>query len=112
MTIEEILKLGSMGYTKDDIESMTSDPEETETEVEITEPEHKSEPEPESVKQKEEAGAGDLLQTLLNKFDELNKNIQKANIINSNNPEQSNKTPEDILAEVIAPPVKKGGKTK
>lgn len=110
MTIDEILKLGAMGYTKDDIEAMSAgaapDPE---PEQNKTEPEQKPEPE-----QKSEPAADptkDLLQFMAGEFEKLNRSIQNANILGSHINQPKEKTAEDVLAELIAPP-KKGGKTK
>ena len=91
MTIEEILKLGEMGYTKDEIEAMGTEKQE--------EPEQKKEPEQ------------DILKFIAGEFEKLNKSIQLANINNSNINQPKEKTAEEVLADLIAPPLK-GGKTK
>lgn len=105
MTIEEILKLGAMGFTKEDIEKMDA-PQEPEKDPEpeqaAPEPEKKEEPakaEPEQ----------DILKFIAGEFEKLNKSIQLANINNSNIDQPNAKTAEDVLAELLAPP-KKGGK--
>ena len=95
MTIEEILKLGAMGYTKEDIEAMDK------TEPEKAEPE-KAEPAEDPTK--------DLLKFMAGEFEKLQKSIQDANILGSNIEQHKEKTAEDVLAELIAPPRKKGGK--
>ena len=109
MTIDEILKLGAMGYTKEDIEAMSAEqkPEPEKKESEQKEPE-KKEPE-----QKTEPAADptkDLLKFMAGEFEKLNKSIQDANILGSNIDKTKEKTAEDVLAELIAPPKKKGGK--
>ena len=110
MTIDEILKLGAMGYTKEDIEAMSAEqkPEPEKKESEQKEPE-KKEPE-----QKTEPAADptkDLLKFMAGEFEKLNKSIQDANILGSNIDTPKEKTAEDVLAELIAPPKKsKGGK--
>ena len=43
-------------------------------------------------------------------FEKLNKSIQDANILGSDIKTPKEKTAEDVLAELIAPPKKKGGK--
>lgn len=108
MTIDEILKLGAMGYTKEDIEAMnagsaepepekTQEPEQTKQEP-AQEPEQKTDP------------TKDLLQFMAGEFEKLNRSIQSANILGSNIKQPKEKTAEDVLAELIAPPQKKGGK--
>ena len=108
MTIEEILKLGAMGYTKEDIEAMNAgsmpDPEPEKAH----EPEQaKSEPEQEPQKADP---TKDLLQFMAGEFEKLNRSIQSVNILGSNINQPKEKTAEDVLAELIAPPQKKGGK--
>lgn len=107
MTIEEILKLGEMGYTKDEIEAMG-----TEKAAEPA-PEPEKQPEPEPVKEPEPAKAPeqDILKFIAGEFEKLNKSIQLANINNSNINQPKEKTAEEVLADLIAPPLK-GGKTK
>ena len=110
MTIDEILKLGAMGYTKEDIEAMNAG---------SAEPEPEKAPEPEQTKQEPEQEpeqktdpTKDLLQFMAGEFEKLNRSIQNANILGSNINQPEEKTAEDVLAELIAPPQKKGGKTK
>ena len=105
MTIEEILKLGAMGYTKEDIEAMNSGAVEPEKAPEPEQP--KQEPEPE---QQKADPTKDLLQFMAGEFEKLNRSIQSANILGSNINQPKEKTAEDVLAELIAPPQKKGGK--
>lgn len=107
MTIEEILKLGEMGYTKDEIEAMGT--EKTAEPESASEPEKQKEPvkEPEPVKDPEQ----DILKFIAREFEKLNKSIQLANINNSNIHQPKEKTAEEVLADLIAPPLK-GGKTK
>ena len=107
MSIEEILKLGAMGYTKEDIEAMNSG---------VAEPEQEKAPEPEQPKQEPEPEqqkadpSKDLLQFMAGEFEKLNGSIQSANILGSNINQPKEKTAEDVFAELIAPPQKKGGK--
>ena len=108
MTIDEILKLGAMGYTKEDIEAMNAG---------SAEPEPEKAPEPEQTKQEPEQEpeqktdpTKDLLQFMAGEFEKLNRSIQSANILGANINQPKEKTAEDVLAELIAPPQKKGGK--
>lgn len=109
MTVDEILKLGAMGYTKDDIEAMSADqkPESEKKEPEKKEPEKK---EPEQKPEPEQDPTKDLLKFMAGEFEKLNKSIQDANILGSNIEIPKEKTAEDVLAELIAPPKHKGGK--
>lgn len=110
MTVEEILKLGAMGYTKEDIEAMDkTEPEKAEpekAEPEKAEPEKK---EPEKAEPAEDP-TKDLLKFMAGEFEKLQKTIQDANILGSDIEQHKEKTAEDVLAELIAPPKKKGGK--
>lgn len=108
MTIDEILKLGAKGYTKEDIEAMNAGSEEPEPEKAQESEQTKQEPvqEPE---QKTDP-TKDLLQFMAGEFEKLNRSIQSANILGSNINQPKEKTAEDVLAELIAPPQKKGGK--
>ena len=105
MTIEEILKLGAMGYTKEDIEAM----DKTEPEKEEPEKEEPEKKEPEKAEPAEDP-TKDLLKFMAGEFEKLQKSIQDANILGSNIEQHKEKTAEDVLTELIAPPKKKGGK--
>ena len=108
MTIDEILTLGKMGYTKEEIEALNKpakEPEPTKEPEPAKEPELVSEPEP-----KKEPAADptkDLLKFMAGEFDKLNKSIQNSNILGSNINQPKAKTAEEVLAELIAPPTKK-----
>lgn len=108
MTVEEILKLGAMGYTKEDIEAMSADPEAAKDTEPAKDPEPTKDPEP--AKEPAEDPTKDLLKFMAGEFEKLNKSIQDANILGSNINIPKEKTAEDVLAELIAPPKKKGGK--
>ena len=110
MTIEEILKLGAMGYTKDDIEAMDkTEPEKEEPEKKEPEKEEPEKKEPEKEEPAEDP-TKDLLKFMAGEFEKLQKSIQDANILGSDIEQHKEKTAEDVLAELIAPPKKKGGK--
>ena len=108
MTIDEILKLGAMGYTKEDIEAMNAGSEKPEPEK-APEPEQ-TKPEPEKAPEQKTDPTKDMLQFMAGEFEKLNRSIQSANILGSNINQPKEKTAEDVLAELIAPPQKKGGK--
>ena len=101
MTIQEILDLGKMGYTKDDIEKM----DDKKQEPEKKEPEKKD---PEPVKQKDL----DNIAQLTDSINSLIASIQTANILKTNNHSGEDESAEEILGSIIMPPLKKGEKTK
>lgn len=109
MTVEDILKLGAMGYTKDEIEAMNA-PEKAEQEP-AAEPEKEPEKAPEKTKEPEQRQdpTQDMLKFIAGEFEKLNKSIQSANIIGSDIKQPIQKTAEEVLADIVAPP-KKGGK--
>lgn len=114
MTVDEILKLGAMGYTKDDIEAMSADqkqePEKKEPEQKEPEKKEPEKKEPEEKTEPAQDPTKDLLKFMAGEFEKLNKSIQDANILGSNIERTKEKTAEDVLAELIAPPKHKGGK--
>lgn len=116
MTIQEILNLGKMGYTKEDIEKLGDEKQEPEKkEPEKQEPE-KKEPEkqesekkdPEPVKQKDLDNIAQLTESI----NSLIASIQTANILKTNNHSGEDESAEEILGSIIMPPLKKGEKTK
>ena len=117
MTIQEILDLGKMGYTKDDIEKMSgSEKEEPEkAEPEKAEPEkkepEKAEPEKKEPEKADVSNAAGIDQ-LTESINALIKSIQAGNIIKSNNHSGEDESAEEILGSIIMPPLKKGEKTK
>lgn len=121
MTIQEILDLGKMGYTKEDIEKMSEDKQEPQKqEPEKKEPE-KKEPEKKEPEKKEpekkEPEKGDVsnaagIDQLTESINALIKSIQAGNIIKSNNHSGEDESAEEILGSIIMPPLKKGEKTK
>ena len=104
MNLEQILKLGEMGFTKEEILKMAMG---TTEKVPEQEPEKEPEQEPEPQMQNESLSTG--INALLQDMHETLKGIQNANIQNSRMPEVETKKPEDILAEVIYPTYKKEG---
>ena len=117
MTIEEILTLGKMGYTKEDIEAMNqpaADPEPAKEPEPAKDPEPAKEPEPAKDLEpaKEPDPTKDLLKFMAGEFEKLNKSIQNSNILGSDINQPKQKTAEDVLAELIAPPNTQGGKIK
>ena len=115
MTIEEILKLGEMGYTKEDIEKMSAPEQKTEPKKPDPAMEQKQEPEKEpdpATEQKQEPEKkpdpateqkpDDYYSKISSQMEKLLTAIQKANIENDNQPKPI--TAEEALAAIINPP--------
>lgn len=108
MTVDQIIKLHEAGFDNDFIESLMEKGTASESLPEMTEqPEPEKAPEPEQDPAAEPSK--DMLKFIAGEFEKLNRNIQNANIINSNINQPKEKTAEDILAEIVAPP-RKGGR--
>ena len=88
MQYTEIIKLLDAGYTRDEILAM------------------KDEPKPEEPKP-EENGMSELVKEMRDAFSEMRKEFTAFNIMSSRQPEE--KTPEDIIANIINPTRKKKG---
>ena len=88
MQYTEIIKLLDAGYTREEILAM------------------KDEPKPEEPKP-EENGMSDLVKEMRDAFSEMRKEFTAMNIMSSRQPEE--KTPDDIIANIINPTRKKKG---
>lgn len=107
MTIEQILELGKMGYTKEDIEAMDKAPQDPKQEDPKKEEPKKDEPKQEDPKKEEpKKEEPDKLGKVFEAIAELTKAIQANNITKSQNPQNEVKSAEVLLAEVIRPPRK------
>ena len=93
MQYTEIIKLLDAGYSREEIMAMKDEPT----------PE---EPKPEEPKP-EETGMSDLVKEMRDAFSEMRKEFTAFNIMSSRQPEE--KTPEDIIANIINPTRKKKG---
>ena len=112
MKSNDVLTLLKAGYTKEEIQAMDQ-------EQAPVRPEDVSDPDvdpvennaPEDVKSNKEMTPEDMYSQMLQKMqDMLNDglaNIQKANIAAAEMPEVHEQTPEDLIAKIIAPEVKK-----
>ena len=102
MQIEQILKLGEMGYTKAEIEAMekgeTSKPTEEHKE-ESNPPKQEEKPKEE---QKQEQTPIDELKNFIAEATKTLQNMQNQNINNSQQPPKEDVN--SILASIIAPP--------
>ena len=97
MQYTEIIKLLDAGYTRDEILAMKDEP--------TPEPTPESTPEP--TPEPEETGMSDLVKEMRDAFSEMRKEFTAFNIMSSRQPEE--KTPEDIIANIINPTRKKKG---
>lgn len=98
MQYTEIIKLLDAGYSRDEILAMKDEPEPKEPKPEEPTPE---EPTP------EENGMSELVKEMRDAFSEMRKEFTAFNIMSSRQPEE--KTPEDIIANIINPTRKKKG---
>ena len=98
MQYTEIIKLLDAGYTREEILAMKDEPTPEEPKPEEPKPE---EPKP------EENGMSDLVKEMRDAFSEMRKEFTAFNIMSSRQPEE--KTPEDIIANIINPTRKKKG---
>ena len=112
MKSNDVLTLLKAGYTKEEIQAMDQ-------EQAPVRPEDVSDPDddpvennaPEDVKSNKEMTPEDMYTTMLQKMQDMLSdglaNIQKANIAAAEMPEVHEQTPEDLIAKIIAPDVKK-----
>ena len=97
MQYTEIIKLLDAGYSRDEILAMKDEPT----------PDPTPEPTPEPILKPEENGMADLVKEMRDAFSEMRKEFTAMNIMSSRQPEE--KTPEDIIANIINPTRKKKG---
>ena len=97
MQYTEIIKLLDAGYTREEIIAMKDEPS----------PEPTPEPTPEQTPEPEPNGMSDLVKEMRDAFSEMRKEFTALNIMSSRQPEE--KTPEDIIANIINPTRKKKG---
>ena len=105
MKYDEIIKLLDAGYTRDEIMAMKDD------ETKTPDPDEKTGDSSGETKAPEETGMSDLVKEMRDAFAEMKKEFTAFNIMASRQPEE--KTPEDIIANIINPSrkeTKKGDK--
>lgn len=100
MKITELIKLHSLGYTKDEIKQLIEDEKQPATVVaEVVEPAAPAAPEPDQAAQAEPAEPASNNADILNAINNLTKAIQASNLLNDRQvPEQ---TTEDILNDIL-----------
>lgn len=103
MTYKEILKLLEAGYTRDEINALH------EEEINNPEPEQPAQPEPEQKPEQPGLDAQSAIAALLGKMDQKLTELQAANILAMQQPggQEKEKTPEDILGELMRPEPRK-----
>lgn len=113
MKSNDVLTLLKAGYTKEEIQAMDQEQAPVRPEV-VSDPDDdpvENITAPEDVKNNKEMTPEDMYSQMLQKMqDMLNDglaNIQKANIAAAEMPDAHEQTPEDIIAKIIAPEVKK-----
>lgn len=106
MTIEQILELGKMGYSKEDIEALDKAPQDPKQEDPKKDEPKQEEPKKEESKKEDPKQEPDKLDEVYKAIAELTKAIQVSNINKSQNPTKEVKSAEVMLAEVIRPPRK------
>ena len=108
MQYTEIIKLLDAGYTREEILAMKDEPKPEEPKPKEPKPKEPKpeEPKPEEPKP-EENGMLDLVKEMRDAFSEMRKEFTALNIMSSRQPEE--KTPEDIIANIINPTRKKKG---
>ena len=100
MKYEEIIKLLDAGYSREDIMAMN------ENEAETSETESPDAPETVET-ETPETGISELIKEMRDAFAEMKKEFTAFNIMSSRQPEE--KTPEDIIANIINPTRTKKG---
>lgn len=100
MKYDEIIKLLDAGYSREEIMSMNEEP----TPEPAPEPAPEPTPEPSGSNENE---MSDLVKEMRDAFSEMKKEFIAFNIMSSRQPEE--KTPEDIIANIINPTRKKKG---
>ena len=105
MKYEEIIKLLDAGYSREEIMAMKEEPKPKEPKSKEPKPE---EPKPEEPNgSNDNSGMSDLVKEMRDAFSEMRKEFTAMNIMASRQPEE--KTPEDIIANIINPTRKKKG---
>lgn len=94
MNYTEIIRLLDAGYSREEILSMNDKPEETETKPEEVETK------PEEAKNNE---MSELVKEMRDMFADMKKEFTAFNIMSSHMPTDSERTSEDIIANIINP---------
>ena len=103
MQYTEIIKLLDAGYSREEILAMKDEPKTEETN---NNSENNQDPD-EKMNNNSDLGMSDLVKEMRDAFSEMRKEFTAFNIMSSRQPEE--KTPEDIIANIINPTRKKKG---
>lgn len=111
MELKDLIELGKMGFTKDDIVNFLnngngiseSEPQKSGTEETIEETTESTETKPTESKENDFQSFAVGINALYEEMNKTLKDIQKANINNSNQPEIQKRNPEDIIGKIITP---------
>ena len=103
MQYTEIIKLLDAGYSREEILAMIDEPKTEETN---NNSENNQDPD-EKMNNNSDLGMSDLVKEMRDAFSEMRKEFTAFNIMSSRQPEE--KTPEDIIANIINPTRKKKG---
>ena len=95
MNYNEIIKLLDAGYSREEILAMSEEPKPEEPKPE--------EPKPENNEMTE------MLKEMRDMFGEMKKEFTAMNILNSQRPPETERTSEEIIANIISPKQKKKG---
>ena len=101
MQYTEIIKLLDAGYTREEILAMKDEPENVNNNAE-----NETDPD-ENMNNNSDSGMSELVKEMRDAFSEMRKEFTAFNIMSSRQPEE--KTPEDIIANIINPTRKKKG---
>ena len=108
MKYDEIIKLLNAGYSREEIMAMKDEPEEKKSEEKKSEEKKSEEKKSEETSgTNENSGMSDLVKEMRDAFSEMRKEFTAMNIMASRQPEE--KTPDDIIANIINPTRKKKG---
>ena len=103
MTIDQILKLAELGYTKDEIQALSAP--EASAPAQPSDPE--PEPEPAPAENPELLKLTEAMKGYMESMQQTLKDIQSANIRNSSMPMQDPDTVDTALAAIIQPSKKR-----
>ena len=103
MQYTEIIKLLDAGYSREEIMAMKDEP----TTEETNNNSENNQDSDEKMNNNSDLGMSDLVKEMRDAFSEMRKEFTAFNIMSSRQPEE--KTPEDIIANIINPTRKKKG---
>ena len=102
MKYDEIIKLLDAGYSREEILAMKDEPENVNNDAE-----NETDPGENVNNNSDSTGMSELVKEMRDAFAEMKKEFTAFNIMSSRQPEE--KTPEDIIANIINPTRKKKG---